>query len=99
MSGSRKKEPSRCGVHSYDDPRKQFRAFYTSNAEIEFLSGNTKQKLDCRAVYYSIDRPDDTHEDMYKLMFIALSDDYNFSRRASHLSIVADGRTMQRESR
>ena len=82
------------GVHSYDDPKKLFRAFYTSNAVIEFLSGSTRQKLDCRAVYYSVNRPDGTHEDTYRLMFIALSDDYNFSRRVSHLSIVADGHTI-----
>jgi len=82
------------GVHSYDDPRKLFRAFYTSNAVIEFSTGNVKQKLDCRAVFYSVNHAMSPVEDGYKLMFIALSDDFNFSRRASRLTIIADGRTI-----
>ncbi|HEY2865561.1 MAG TPA: thermonuclease family protein [Pyrinomonadaceae bacterium] len=82
------------GVHSYDDPKKQFRAFYTSNAVIDFSTGNSKQKLDCRAVYYSLNGPDGSHKDVYNLLFMALSDDYNFSRRASRLTIVADGRAI-----
>lgn len=82
------------GVHSYEDPRKLFRAFYTSNAVIEFSAGSVKQKLDCRAVFYSVNHAMSPVEDAYKLMFIALSDDYNFSRRASRLTIIADGQAI-----
>ena len=82
------------GVHSYEDPNKRFQFFYTSNAVIEFSTGAGRQKLDCRAVYFPINRPDGTHEDIYTLVFIALSDDFNFSRQASRLTILVDGRTI-----
>ena len=82
------------GVHSYDDPHGHFRAFYTSNATIEVAAGTAKQKLDSRAVYGSMSMPDGSHQDIYVLMFMAVSDDYNFSRRADHLTISADGRTI-----
>ena len=83
------------GVHSYDDPKKQFRAFYTSNAVIDLSIGNTRQKLGCRAVYYLVNGADGSHQDVYDLLFMALSDDYNFSRRASRLTIIADGRAIR----
>lgn len=82
------------GVHSYDDPSGRFQAFYTSNALIELGAGPARQKVDCRAVYASLRPPDGTRQDIYVLLFIALSDDYNFSRRASHLNVIADGTTI-----
>jgi endonuclease YncB( thermonuclease family) len=82
------------GVINYNDPNGRFRAFYTSVAFVNLASGNIKQRLECRALFTDFLLPDGSHETMYMIGFRAISDDYNFSKRTSRLTIVADGKSM-----
>ena len=82
------------GVMNYNDPNGRFRAFYTSVAFVNLVSGNVKQRLECRAVFTDFLLPDGSHKTVYMIGFRAISDDYNFSKRTSRLTIIADGKPM-----
>lgn len=82
------------GVHTYEDPQHRFSSFYTSGAFVNLAAGETKQRLECRAAHINFLLVNGTHRSIYIIAFRALSDDYNFSKRTSGLTLNVDGRGM-----
>jgi hypothetical protein len=82
------------GIKTHADPKGMFSAIYTSGSLIDFGSGNSSQRLECRAIYVVINLPNGMRDSMYLLGFHALSEDQNFSRRRSRMTIVADKQTI-----
>ena len=82
------------GVHSHTDPQGRFTALYTSAAFINLAAGSIKQRLECRAFYIDYLLVNGTHRAVYVVGFRTLSDDYNFSRHASGLTLTADGHSI-----
>jgi endonuclease YncB( thermonuclease family) len=81
------------GIKTYTDPKGLFVSRYTSVAFVNFASAQIKQRLECRAIRGDIKLVNGSSEVLYLFGFRAISDDFNFSTRASRLSITADGQT------
>jgi Micrococcal nuclease (thermonuclease) homologs len=90
MAGTGVEEP---GIKTYTDPKGLFVSRYTSAAFINFASAQIKQRLECRAIRGDVKLVNGSWEVLYLFGFRAISDDFNFSTRASSLSITADGQT------
>jgi endonuclease YncB( thermonuclease family) len=82
------------GVHTYEDTRHGVNSFYTSGAFVNLTAGETKQRLECRAALINFLLVNGTHRSIYVIGFRTLSDDYNFSKHASGLTLNVDGRVM-----
>lgn len=80
------------GLHPYHNDSLKFDVTYTSGAFVD--APGSERKIECRAAYVEWRDPDGTPRSGHVLMFRSLSDDYDFSRRKSSLTIVIDGRGM-----
>jgi len=78
------------GIKTYRDPNGRFSTIFTSVAFVNLSSGSFKQRLECRGIYVDYVQVDGNHGNMYLMGFQAMSDDLNFSRRASRLTITTD---------
>jgi endonuclease YncB( thermonuclease family) len=81
------------GLKTYTDPNKRFTVIYTSAAFVNLAAGKTKQRLECRIAYVLVNLPNGGVEGVYLFGFRTISEDYNFSRRPSRLTITADRST------
>ena len=91
LAGTDKESP---GVKVYSDPKGRFTSTYTSVAFVNLSSGQTKQRLECRAIRGDFLLLNGGSDHLYLFGFRAISDDYNFSTRLSRLSVTADGQTV-----
>jgi len=87
FAGTGKESP---GLNTYSDPNGRFSTIYTSVAFVNLTSGSFKQRLECRAIYVDYLQVDGNHGQMYLIGFQAMSDDNNFSKRLSRLTITTD---------
>lgn len=91
LAGTGKEVP---GVKTYNDPQGRFSTNYTSVAFVNLATLKSKQRLECRVMHVELHLPNGSSETVYLIGFGAISDDYNFSKHASRLSINADGQTI-----
>ena len=91
LAGTDKETP---GIKVYNDPKGRFTSTYTSVAFVTLAVGQTKQRLECRAIQGDFQLLNGGIDRIYLFGFRAISDDYNFSTRISRLSVTADGQTV-----
>lgn len=78
------------GLQTFNEPGGKFSTVYTSNAFVNLSADGKNQKLEFRAMYVTLNLPDGSEQNIYVLGFQAISNDFNFSRRKSRLTILAD---------
>lgn len=79
------------GLQTYMDPQGRFGAVYNSAAFVYLGEGEKRQKLETRAIYYTVSLPNGRREDLHVLGFQAFSQAYSFSIRKSSLTAIVDG--------
>jgi endonuclease YncB( thermonuclease family) len=78
------------GLHTYSDPKGRFSMVMTSPALIDFSSTAGKERLECRAMYVTLNLSNGSRTSLHLIGFRAISEDYRFSKSRSRLTAVLD---------
>lgn len=82
------------GLHTHNDPNGRGTAVYTSAALIEFTGPGGDEKIDCRAIYVTINFPTGERRSALLLAFVAMSEKYRFSTGSSRMTVSVDKKSL-----